>query len=567
MTDGLGGPAAGRARRGRWVVLLTAVVAFFAHLPMVLAPFPLAGTEGHRVVPALRMADAMREPKSSEHAVIIEWLVPHLFDQPYLRKPPLAYWGVAASDLALAPLGVGEWRWRLPSLIAAVGTAAVVACYATLAFDSEGGLVAGLAVPATVAWWSQSRLADVDAVNTAFTALATLATLHLASGGRARHGLWVALGTSGLLLTKGPAGLPLVLGAIVAGGWRRPAAWVGLLAAFAAFASYAMAASAAASAAGIAVDATGVEEGLSNLLLDRQKELLRAPLLLPTLLAVGLPTSGLLLAGMVGRLWRRDDQVKVETVRRERALRGIAITLLVAGGVFLVTGTYNIRYGYVLVPILAAGCAGITLAPDGLQRWALRVSAGLLAVAAVFAASVSFREGVTKALLVLCLSSLLATIVCRAAKCLAASPGARAFAAMIVLAGGCSALPFAHQRAERSARAAAIAAQRVVGDLPVLTGRLGRSKPELFYYGSIETRLHETNDFDLDEIPPGQWLLVDLKDMKKFHKAGWIAEADVGTYVPRAERTRHVTSMDLLGEPIYLVNFDGQNFDGHSVSD
>src|SRR6516164_7259502 len=48
------------------------------------------------------------------------WLVPTLDTLPYFHKPPLFYWLTAAS---LAVFGVNEWAARLPSLLAATGSA------------------------------------------------------------------------------------------------------------------------------------------------------------------------------------------------------------------------------------------------------------------------------------------------------------------------------------------------------------------------------------------------------------------------------------------------------------
>src|SRR5215510_2796555 len=52
-----------------------------------------------------------------------DWLVPTLDTLPYFHKPPLFYWLTAAS---LATFGVNEWAARLPSLLAATGSAFAV---------------------------------------------------------------------------------------------------------------------------------------------------------------------------------------------------------------------------------------------------------------------------------------------------------------------------------------------------------------------------------------------------------------------------------------------------------
>ena len=49
-----------------------------------------------------------------------DWLVPTLDTLPYFHKPPLFYWLTGAS---LAVFGINDWAARLPSLLAATGTA------------------------------------------------------------------------------------------------------------------------------------------------------------------------------------------------------------------------------------------------------------------------------------------------------------------------------------------------------------------------------------------------------------------------------------------------------------
>ena len=70
--------AGGTALGATAIFLLTIA----CHLPL-LGSAPLAGTEGHRVFPALNMVRTG------------DWLLPRLFGQLYLIKPPLHDWLIA----------------------------------------------------------------------------------------------------------------------------------------------------------------------------------------------------------------------------------------------------------------------------------------------------------------------------------------------------------------------------------------------------------------------------------------------------------------------------------------
>jgi 4-amino-4-deoxy-L-arabinose transferase-like glycosyltransferase len=77
-----------------WVqVVLTLAAACLAQLPW-LGSSGLSQSEGHRAIPGWTMLERGN------------WIVPHLFEQPYLRKPPGMPWAVALYLL-------GPWRERV----------------------------------------------------------------------------------------------------------------------------------------------------------------------------------------------------------------------------------------------------------------------------------------------------------------------------------------------------------------------------------------------------------------------------------------------------------------------
>ena len=119
---------------------------------------PLAGTEGHRAIVAHQMVESG------------EWLVPKLYEVVYLRKPPLIYWLQAAAETVAGE--AAEWVWRMPSVLAAAGTAAWMAWLAGMWFGRRAALFTGIATVSLVAMWSQNRAADMDAVNTLLSLVA-----------------------------------------------------------------------------------------------------------------------------------------------------------------------------------------------------------------------------------------------------------------------------------------------------------------------------------------------------------------------------------------------------------
>ncbi len=183
----------------------------------------LTMSEGHRVVPALEMLETG------------EWLVPHMFGQAYLRKPPGGIWAFAAmigvtGDHVLGPrlasaggfllLALGSWwfgrRW----------------------FGDLGGLAAGLATVLTPMLWNPARAAELESLNNLFAALAAWTAVEIVTRRACRPNLAMAAlaaFVAAQMLVKGPAGLPALAGVLIGAAWAarswRPClawrAWVG----------------------------------------------------------------------------------------------------------------------------------------------------------------------------------------------------------------------------------------------------------------------------------------------------------------------------------------------------
>jgi 4-amino-4-deoxy-L-arabinose transferase-like glycosyltransferase len=88
------------------------------------------------------------------------WVVPTLYGEPLLTKPPGAYAAIAAVSWPLG--GVSDASARLPSALAATATVLLFFWYFCRLFGTRGGLVAGFIVPASVMWLDKASAAEID---------------------------------------------------------------------------------------------------------------------------------------------------------------------------------------------------------------------------------------------------------------------------------------------------------------------------------------------------------------------------------------------------------------------
>ncbi len=104
-----------------------------------------------------------------------DWLVPRLYGEPLLTKPPGAYAAIAAAS---APFGgVTEWTARLPSAVAA--TLVVFLIYGCFRrhFGGTGGLTAAALLPCSLMWLDRVPSAEIDMLQVAWVAGAVLCFL------------------------------------------------------------------------------------------------------------------------------------------------------------------------------------------------------------------------------------------------------------------------------------------------------------------------------------------------------------------------------------------------------
>jgi len=177
----------------------------------------------------LYQTESLRAILAAEFLRSGNWIVPHLYGQPLLTKPPGMY---AAIALVSWPAGgVSAATARLPSALAATGT--VFLFYAVFArrLGGRAGLVVAAVLPASVLWLNRVPSAEIDLVQLAWVAAALLCFLRAlevtetrASGGLWQEWLWwqfALLCVAGGTLTKWTAPAFFYLTVVPLLCWRR----------------------------------------------------------------------------------------------------------------------------------------------------------------------------------------------------------------------------------------------------------------------------------------------------------------------------------------------------------
>ncbi len=328
------------------LVLLVAAIVYWP----LLGSSGLAQSEGHRAIPGWEMLGTG------------EWLVTHMFEQPYLRKPPGVPWLIAISSWIF---GMNEWGARIPAALAATIAPLVSLFFAARWFGRRDAVWAGLAHALTPLFWAPGRSAEIESPHNLAVQIAVLAIIdRLVAHRRDRPSLkwgWfatIAAAVAAMLLTKGPAGVPCLFAAAIAacialGRWRpvgsplwRPAFWLPVVTGAAVFGFVA-----ALIAMQVAArDLHPVTQSPGAFLYNPEK-LLRIPLLPISTLGSALPLSIAVLFAFRA----------VGDPHRQRIARSIALTSLIAMLIYMVMGIGNNRYAMpaltVLAPLVAWGPA------------------------------------------------------------------------------------------------------------------------------------------------------------------------------------------------------------------
>ncbi|MEX2218092.1 MAG: glycosyltransferase family 39 protein [Phycisphaerales bacterium] len=365
-------------------LLLTLAACAAIYFPL-LGRTGLSQTEGHRVAPAWSMLESG------------DWLIPRMFGQAYLRKPPGMPWAIAAGT---ALFGHNEFAARLPSALAITALALFNALFAhrwfgpgypgrtLLGSPVPGGagpppfpgvfgstlaspaLWAGLATALTPLFWRSGRSAEIEALNTLAAGAAVLCLIDLLlrpAADRRRSSLAVALGagaalTAGALL-KGPAALPAVAGAVLAAcllqrsarPLARPALWLALaIAADVAALVYWRVRSALA-----ATGETPILQSPTEFLWGSTASILEIVRMPPAALFSALPAS-LALVFLFSRSADAEAAGGPMPAAASDRARALAITTMVALALLLLLGVPNPRYAMPalgFLPVLAGWLA------------------------------------------------------------------------------------------------------------------------------------------------------------------------------------------------------------------
>lgn len=198
-------------RAGMWWSLLAVLAACVATMWLGLGSTGLSMSEGHRAVPGWEMLANG------------EWFVTRMFGEIYVRKPPGMMWAIAGMS---AVFGESAWSARAVSALACTLMALAAWWFGRRWFESERvGLLAGLAQALTPMLWEAGRSAEIEALHTMGVQFAVLGVIDAAvrrgawRWSRVVRAAWIVVGIVVAMLAKGPAGLPAVGAAVVAGAW------------------------------------------------------------------------------------------------------------------------------------------------------------------------------------------------------------------------------------------------------------------------------------------------------------------------------------------------------------
>jgi 4-amino-4-deoxy-L-arabinose transferase-like glycosyltransferase len=498
-----------------WLLLVPGLLLIAMHL-LRLGNAPMAGTEPHRILVAQQMS-------SGESG----WLVPTLYGKPYLRKPPLHYWVLASVDRLLG--GASVTTFRLVSVVEAALTAVVVTLFATRWFGRPAGLVAGFSFVVAVALWSQSRSGDIDALNTLLTTLCACTLIELqmrtrGAGASSRRTLTLAIILSiafaGVLLAKGPAGLPVIVGALVGPAlatrsWRVPlklSVLVPLLVGAIVFAGYAILAQQALARSGAPPDTSGLSEAAQWMTPDLDR-LGKALLIVPQLFGYALPLSVFVVLALVPEV--RQATVDAD---EDRLTRSLAWSVVVGWLVCFLTLMVNPRYGNVIVPMLCPLSGAIFMRMFRSERGkdALRVVIACCVIAAAVAAVgltiARWRDdpGRVATMLAAAGSAVVAIFIIamlRRRQLLAP-------AALTVIGFALLSVPVNahddHRARLRSGQAVAADLRAAISDdRPVIAGQVVFAHPELFHYAGVAPRWLAEQLLNDRDVPDDCWLVLD----------------------------------------------------------
>ena len=178
---------------------------------------------------ALLGSRSLNEPDEGRYAEIARemidtgnWIVPHLWYEPHLDKPPLTYWAVA---LSLCAFGLNEWAVRLPLALAGLSGVLAVALLTRAISGNKTAITAVLICQTMFLYYLMARMLTTDIFLTQFVAWAMfffwkawtsmdVQNQCVSPFNKNRVYIFVILGwmfVAAAFLTKGPVALLLIL--------------------------------------------------------------------------------------------------------------------------------------------------------------------------------------------------------------------------------------------------------------------------------------------------------------------------------------------------------------------
>jgi 4-amino-4-deoxy-L-arabinose transferase-like glycosyltransferase len=511
-------------------ILIVLMVALFVNC-IGIGRGPLAGTEGHRALVADQMV------KSGD------WILPRLYDQMYLAKPPLHYWILAGVEKLTGR--ADELVWRLPSAIAGALLAGFLCVMGGVWFGRLAGIVSGMACVSIVALWGQNHTAEIDAINSLASVITACLLIHLAFVRRERLvicALGAGLAFGAELLLKGPAGLAAVAGALIGPAvlnrgtrmLKRPWPWISLGIGSLMFLVYGVVALWRFHELHLPPETSGVNEIWINLLLDGRIRNLPQTLLVPVLmLAYGLPASSFLPMVFYGPMWRGSGDVSgragVWSMRDRRILRALVGTMVVACVLTMICGLWPPRYSYLWLPLIcpvvgaAAAAFERGIYPVKIVDWMniMLAMAGIgMTIGICVMGWLCWRGQMGHwvllgacAILAAGMSGLVIRWIVKHRMALAGW----GLVVIILAEGPPFGLAQIADRERRSGkRCAEIVAEMVRPGETLTTGHMVLDTPEIFYYSGVKVESYPNTLYLARSFPTSRWILFE-----DFEYAGW----------------------------------------------
>lgn len=177
------------------------------YLP-ALGSLEIKGEEGRRILPAVRMIETG------------DYVVPRVGSDPYLRKPPLINWLVAASFKLFGQRN--EWTARLPSALCVLAGGLVFISVGRTSLGAGGSTIAGLIWLTNFGLIEKGRLIEIEALYVSLFAIAFVCWLSWWESKRSPWLTWMVpwifLGFG--WLAKGPLHLVFFYAIVIAVLWR-----------------------------------------------------------------------------------------------------------------------------------------------------------------------------------------------------------------------------------------------------------------------------------------------------------------------------------------------------------